>query len=464
MICRATRNQKKTSLQNLNVHSIALMPRHRRQETLNGLSSKQLKFYATHWPFWARPDQLPPSGEWLIWLLLGGRGSGKTRAGAEWIRSRVEGPTPLQKGRSRHVALVGETLLAVREVMIEGPSGLRRIAPPETRPEYIASRHLLVWPNGASAHVFSAERPDSLRGPQFDIAWSDELTKWRHVRQCWDMLQFGLRLGSQPQQVVTTTPRPIELLKQIMANPRSYVTRSSTYANKAHLAPGFVEELRRVYEGTRLGRQEIDAEIIEDVVGALWTADMIDAARVDKAPPLSRIVVAVDPPATSGPKADACGICIAGCTAVPDDGATPYRHGYILADATVQGWSPARWGQRVVELYRHYNADRVVAEINQGGDMVRQIVLQQGPEIAYRGVRATRGKMARAEPVAALYERGLVHHVGVHDKLEKQLCEYNGQFSSQSEKSPDRLDALVWALTDLMLGGAPQAQPKLRQI
>ena len=315
------------------------MPKKKRREVLETLTLDQLIFLKKHWGFWARPDQLPPEGDWLIWLLLGGRGAGKTRAGAEWVRSKVEGPTPLQKGKYRHIALVGETILSVREVMIEGPSGLRAIAPEETRPTYIASRQLLVWPNGAQAKIFSAEKPDGLRGPQFDLAWCDELAKWRYDKQCWDMLQFALRLGRKPQQVVTTTPRPTALLKTIMNNPRCHMTRSSTHANKAHLAPGFVEELMRAYEGSRLGRQEIDAEIVEEVVGALWTPEMIGANRLNSHPPLKRLVVAVDPPASTGPLADACGICVAG---KDDDG-----HAYILEDGTVKGLSPAGWGRRV---------------------------------------------------------------------------------------------------------------------
>lgn len=427
------------------------MPKKKRREVLETLTLDQLIFLKKHWGFWARPDQLPPEGDWLIWLLLGGRGAGKTRAGAEWVRSKVEGPTPLQKGKYRHIALVGETILSVREVMIEGPSGLRAIAPEETRPTYIASRQLLVWPNGAQAQIFSAEKPDGLRGPQFDLAWCDELAKWRYDKQCWDMLQFALRLGRKPQQVVTTTPRPTALLKTIMNNPRCHMTRSSTHANKAHLAPGFVEELMRAYEGSRLGRQEIDAEIVEEVVGALWTPEMIGANRLNSHPPLTRLVVAVDPPASTGPLADACGICVAG----KDDNG----HAYILEDGTVKGLSPAGWGRRVVDLYNRYKADRVVAEVNQGGDLVREVVMQQGPDISYKAVRATRGKLVRAEPVAALYERGMVHHVGVFKDLENQLCQYNGQ-----QASPDRMDALVWALTDLMIGARLHAAPQLRQI
>jgi len=385
--------------------------------------------------------------------MLGGRGAGKTRAGAEWIRAQVEGTTPLTAGICRRIALVGETLLAVREVMIEGPSGLRTITPSELRPEFIASRGLLIWPNGAQAQVFSARRPDNLRGPQFDAAWCDELAKWQYDRACWDMLQFGLRLGKQPRQVVTTTPRPTRLIKQLMADPNCHVTRSSTRANRAHLAPGFVEELLRRYDGTRLGRQEIEAELVEDIVGALWTQELIARHRIATAPPLQRIVVAIDPPAMSGAKADACGICVVGRDVLD--------HAYVLADETVQGLRPAAWARKVVSVYRAHSADRLVAEINQGGDLVREVVLREAPELAYRAVRATRGKLVRAEPVAALYERGLVHHVGTHKQLEQELCRYDGN----AKKSPDRLDALVWGLTDLMLTRRrKEIRPTLRQL
>ena len=268
-----------------------------------------------HWRFWARPDQLPPPGRWTSWLLLGGRGAGKTRAGAEWVRGRLEGKTPLAAGRCRRVALIGENLVAAREVMVEGPSGLRAIAPPETRPTYIASRHILVWPNGAVAQLFSAERPESLRGPQFDLAWCDELAKWRHDEASWDMLQFGLRLGEHPQQAITTTPRPTRLMKRLLQDEHCVVSRAATRANAAHLAPGFLQEIIARYEGSRLGRQELEAELIEDVAGALWSPQGLDSVRVTTAPDLVRLVVAVDPPASSGPKADSCGIIVAGRSA-----------------------------------------------------------------------------------------------------------------------------------------------------
>ncbi len=428
------------------------MPKIQRQKFLNSLDHEQIKFLKTYWPFWARNDQMPPKNEWFIWLILGGRGAGKTRAGAEWIRANVEGKTPLQKGRCQNIALIGETILAVREVMIEGPSGLKAIAPKETRPEYIANRQLLIWPNGAKAHVFSAERPDNLRGPQFDIAWCDEIAKWRHAQECWDMLQFGLRLGEKPQQVVTTTPKPTTLIKKLMNDQGCTISKASSHANKAHLAPGFVEELLKRYEGTLLGKQEINAELIENVPGALWNLDIISRNRLQKAPELTRIVVAIDPPMGSGAQADACGICVAG---IDDKG-----QAYILEDASVQGLTPAKWAEKAANTYHKYQADRLVAEINQGGELVKEVILRNHPNIAYTPVRASRGKILRAEPVAALYERNLIHHVGIHEKLEQQLCNYDGC----GQKSPDRLDALVWAVTDLMLKKQTKIKPTLRRI
>ena len=428
------------------------MPKKKRLKLLDNLTHEHIQFLFTHWPFWARADQLPPKDDWFIWLILGGRGAGKTRAGAEWIRSRVEGNTPHQRGACQHVALVGETLLAVREVMIEGPSGLRTIAPQNMRPDYIASRQLLVWPNGAQAHIFSSERPDNLRGPQFDVAWCDEVAKWKHDEACWDMLQFGLRLGNKPQQVITTTPRPTKLIKRFLADSSCRISRASSHANKVHLAPGFLEELLKRYGGSPLGRQEIDAELLEEVTGALWSLDIISHYRVNQTPELKRIVVAIDPPVGSGPTADACGICVAGCD--------KQGHAYILEDATVQGLTPAQWSQKAVQVYHRYKADRLVAEVNQGGELVKEIILRDDPNIAYKSVRALRGKLVRAEPIAAFYERGLVHHVGVHKELEQQLCQYEGCGTS----SPDRLDALVWALTELMMSSHQSNNPILRQL
>lgn len=378
--------------------------------------------------------------------MLGGRGAGKTRAGAEWVRAQARQPI--------RIALIGETLADVRDVMVEGPSGLIAVAPPADRPKWIASKRRVEWPSGAQALAFSSEDPEALRGHQAHAAWGDEFAKWRHMEETWDMLQFGLRLGEMPRQVVTTTPRPVRALKRMLNDPATRVSRAATRANAANLAPGFLSAIVRRYEGTRLGRQELDAELLEDNPRALWQRDQIEKARVTTPPSLRRVVVAVDPPATSSPHADECGIVVA---ARGDDGAA-----YILADRSMGALSPARWARRVADAYNTFEADRIVAEANQGGEMVEAVIRQVDHSLPVRLVRATRGKAVRAEPVAALYEQGRVHHVGMLARLEDQLCEFDPSTPAQSG-SPDRLDALVWALTDLMLG--PQgAEPSIRRL
>lgn len=391
------------------------------------------------WPVRARPDQLPPPPPWLTWLILGGRGAGKTRSGAEWVRALV---TAGQAGR---IALIGETYEDVREVMIEGESGLMNISPPDMRPAYQSSRHLVTWPNGAVANCFSATDPDGLRGFQFEAAWSDELCKWKYAEEAWSNLQLGLRLGDNPRQLVTTTPRPMALLKRIMKNKNTAVTRASTYANRDNLAPAFLDEIVAIYEGTRLGRQELLGEIVEDIEGALWNWPLIEAARITLAPPLRRIVVAIDPPVTSGPEADECGIVVAGI----DESSGLLKRAFLLADLSEGGLTPSQWANKAVKAYHQYDADRIIAEVNQGGEMVTTILRQTDPAIPVRMVRATRGKMMRAEPVAALYETGRIRHVGAFPKLEDQMVSFTG---GARTGSPDRLDALVWAITDLMLG------------
>ncbi len=307
-------------------------------------------------------------GAWTTWLMLGGRGAGKTRLGAEWVRALAQGAGPYAQARARHIALVGETEHDVREVMIEGPAGLLRITPRGERPLWIATRRRLEWPNGAVGMAFSAEDPEQLRGPQFDAAWCDELAKWRDPDAAFDMLQFGLRLGQRPRQLVTTTPRPLKLIKRLVGDPRTAVTHAATQANARFLSPAFLDAVIGRYAGTRLGRQEIDGEIIEERADALWTRAMIEAARVTKAPPLQRIVIGIDPPASARAGADGCGIVAAGLS---EDGVI-----YVLEDASVQGVAPERWAMQAVALYRRLNADAAVAEVNQGGDMVRSVLAQ----------------------------------------------------------------------------------------
>lgn len=420
---------------------------------LGGLSDASLAALPWIFEFWALPHQLPPEGAWRTWVIMGGRGAGKTRAGSEWVRAEVEGARPGDAGRSRRVALVGETIDQVREVMIFGESGILACSPPDRRPDWQAGRRRLVWPNGAVAEVYSAHEPDSLRGPQFDAAWVDELAKWKKAEETWDMLQFALRLGAHPRQVVTTTPQNIGVLKAILRNPSTVITHAPTEANRAHLAASFLEEVRARYKGSRLERQELDGVLLEDAEGALWTHAMLEGARVAQAGRLDRIVVAVDPPVTGRTSSDECGIIVAG---VRMEGRPQDWVVTVLEDATLAGASPQGWAEAVVAAYRRHGADRIVAEVNQGGDLVTGLIRSIDGGAPLRAVRASDGKAARAEPVAALYEQGRVRHVPGLDALEAQLCRMTLQ-GYDGKGSPDRVDALVWAVTELVL--APQGRP-----
>jgi phage terminase large subunit-like protein len=413
---------------------------------------------------WARLDsdfvtlahrhQEPPAaanngGPWTTWLALGGRGAGKTRLGAEWVRALAHGLAPYAEAPHGRIALVGESEHDVREVMIEGASGLLRASPRGERPAWSPTRRRLEWHNGAVAQAFSAEDPESLRGPQFDAAWCDELAKWRLAEEAFDMLQFGLRLGPRPRQLVTTTPRPTALVKRLLADPRSAVTRAPTRANAAHLSPVFLAQVVERYAGTRLGRQELLGEIIEDRPDALWSRATIETCRVDAAPPLARIVVGIDPPAGARPTSDACGIVAAGRA---EDGTI-----YVLEDATVAGLAPAGWAAKAIAVFSRLQADTLVAEVNQGGDMVRAVLRQVDAAVPLKAVHATRGKWLRAEPIAAMYSQGRVKHVAPFEELEDQMCDF-GLSGLSSGRSPDRLDALVWAVTELSArtGGGPR--------
>lgn len=409
--------------------------------------------------FWAHEHQLPPEGDWRTWVILGGRGAGKTRAGAEWVRSQVEGAKPMQPGRCRRIALIGETYDQAREVMIYGDSGILACTPYDRRPKYVSTRRTLVWPNGAEAMLFSAQDPEALRGPQFDAAWVDEFAKWKKAQEVWDMLQFGLRLGDAPRVCVTTTPRNVEVLKALLDLPSTVRTHAATDENRAYLAQSFLEEVRVRYGDSSLGRQELDGVLVDQVEGALWTREMFDAGRSGRLPDLDRIVVAVDPPASQGAKADACGIVVAGLVDAQDP---RDRRAYVLEDASVQGVGPSGWAGAAIEAMHRWEADRIVAEVNQGGDMVEATLRQIDPYIPYKAVHATRGKSMRAEPVAALYEQGRVYHARGLGLLEDQMClmtpsDYKGS------GSPDRVDALVWAITELMLQHPkPRPDPRVR--
>jgi phage terminase large subunit-like protein len=411
--------------------------------------------------FWALPHQLPPEGEWKTWVIMGGRGAGKTRAGAEWVRAEVEGSKPLDAGRSRRVALVGETIEQAVTVMVEGESGILACSPPDRRPLWDATRRRLLWANGAEARVYSAHDPERLRGPQFDAAWVDELAKWKRAEEAWDMLQFALRLGAHPRQVVTTTPRAVGVLKSILARESTVVTRAPTEANAANLAESFLAEVRARYEGTRLGRQELDGLLLEDVEGAMWTLAMLEGCRVERAPVLDRVVVAVDPPVTGHGASDECGILVVGAET---QGSPREWRAVVLEDASVTGASPQVWAEAALDAMRRHGADRLVAEVNQGGDLVETLIRNIDPLVPYRGVRASRGKAARAEPVAALYEQGRVRHVPGLSRLEDQMARMTAR-GYLGGGSPDRVDALVWAVQELLLDPAAHwRQPRVRTL
>ncbi len=428
---------------------------------LEGLSSEALAALPWIFEFWALPHQLPPEGRWRSWVILGGRGAGKTRAGAEWVRSMVEGATAEAPGQARRLALVGETYDQALAVMVKGESGILACSPPDRMPRWVSSERLLIWPNGAEARLFSANDPEALRGPQFDAAWVDELAKWPKAEETWDMLQFGLRLGDHPQQCVTTTPRNVAVLKELLERHNTVVTSAPTEANRAYLADSFLEDVRERYGNTRLGRQELDGEFLDETEGALWTASALDGARAKTAPEGGRVTVAVDPPVTGHAGSDACGIV---AVAVVQSGPPKDWYAVVLEDASVQGVSANGWAERAVATYEKWGADRMVAEVNQGGDLVLDAVRLVDPLVNVGSVRASRGKVARAEPVAALYEQGRVQHLGRFPELEDEMCRMT-MTGFQGRGSPDRVDALVWALTDGMIVPARQvARPAMRQL
>lgn len=388
------------------------------------------------WLTKARPEQLPPSGDWTIWMICAGRGAGKTRSGAEWVRSLAE------SRMAQRIALVAPTAADARDIMVEGESGILSICPDWNRPVYESSKRRLTWPNGVIATMFSSEEPERLRGPQHDAAWCDELAAWRNAQDTWDMLQFGLRLGKRPRAMVTTTPKPTKLVRELLGRNGQdvVVTRGSTYDNRDNLAASFFSQIVKQYEGTRLGRQELNAELLDDVPGALWTREMIEQARVrpDANIFLERIVVAIDPAISVNEDSDETGIVVAGLGVDGD--------AYVLGDSSGK-YLPHEWAGRAIADFRAHGADRIVAEINQGGQMVESTIRAVNPNVPLTLVHASRGKLVRAEPVSALYEQRRVHHVGMFEKLEDQLCSY----APGVVKSPDRMDALVYAITDLML-------------
>jgi phage terminase large subunit-like protein len=414
--------------------SLASLP-DKGQELLGSLSDDEVNGLLYDWKFWARPAQLEPEGAWRIWLILAGRGFGKTRTGAEWIRSKVENSMqPLR------IALVAKTPSDARDVMIEGESGLLEISPNWSRPQYQPSKRRLTWPNGTIGTVYSSKEYDTLRGPQHHIAWCDELASWHYPQETWDNLMLGLRLGSNPQIVVTTTPKPIPIVKDLVSRASGDVrmTGGSTYENSENLPAAFFSEIVSRYEGTTLGQQELWAKLISDNPAALWKRETLDKHRVLKAPVMRQVVVAIDPAASSGESAAETGIM--GCGLGVDG------HGYLLEDASQSHATPDRWGRAAVTLFNKLKANMVVAEANNGGEMVAHVIHTIDRDVPVELVHASRSKQTRAEPVAALDEQGKIHHVGMFGTLEDQLCQW-----VPGEESPDRLDARVWGFTKLMV-------------
>lgn len=412
-----------------------MLPTKQRLTILNGLTEAEAKALLYDWGFWARPDQLPPAGEWFGWLLRSGRGAGKTRTGAEWIisRAKIDGHPP--------IAIVGQTVADVRDTMVEvGESSILNCSPPWFVPEYEPSKRRLTWPNGVIAITYSGDNPDQLRGPQHGAAWVDELAKFRYPVDTFDNLEMGLRVGPNPQVVVTTTPRPIPVIKTLIADPDVISTVVSTYANIANLSPRYIARIIKKYEGTSLADQELHGLLLDDDPNALWSRDLLERTRTSRPPEMYRIVVAVDPHATTGQT----GIVVAGIANIGG-----VVHGYTLDDVTPpEGAKPEVWATAAVTAYHKWDADLIVGEANNGGDMIESVIrnVPDGRNVAYKMIRATKGKYIRAEPVSNLFEQGRCHHVGSFADLEDELCTW-----VPGLPSPNRLDAEVWAYTELIL-------------
>lgn len=415
---------------------IRALPEAERAAFIDSLTIEQAYIFKYDWLSWARPEQLPPAGLWIRWLILAGRGYGKTRVGAEQIRAWV---------KSGHQApnIIAATADDLRDICVEGESGVLAVCPKDERPAYLVSKRRLEWPNGARSLLFSAEEPDRLRGKQHTALWMDELASWQYDQDSYDQAQFGLRIGPRPQSVITTTPRPTKLIRELLSDPDTVVTRGTTYANRSNLAPAFYTQIIRKYEGARLGRQELKAEVLDDNPGALWRLADIEAARTRRRREYSRIVIALDPAVTSNPDSDEWGIVVAG--EVDDPAYRDQAHYDVLEDAS-DIYTPDEAATKAVTLYRFWEADRVIGEGNNGGDMIEALLRHVDPNVSYRKVTASRGKVIRAEPISALYEQHRVHHVGTFAKLEDELTTWNPQ---TDERSPNRLDAVVWALTEL---------------
>jgi phage terminase large subunit-like protein len=419
------------------VERISELPKAERDALVLSLSAEKALVLRYDWPSWARSNQLPPPGSWSYWMVKAGRGFGKTRTGSETLRQRI-------KDGVKQANVIVRTVGDIEKVLVRSSGGILKVCPPDERPTWVANKRLFLWPGGATSFVFTAEEPDSLRGPECEFLWADELASWRYGQETWDNAMMGLRLGANPQAIITTTPRPTKLVRELIANPFTVLTAGTTYENRANLAEAFYTQIIRKYEGTRLGRQELLAEVLDDNPGALFKQTDIDGARVTKLPPLVRIVVAMDPAVTSSEESDEWGIIAAG-----QDGRDP-AHFYILADESAI-YTPDEAAKQAVRLYHRLAADRLVGEANNGGDMIEALVRHQDANVSYKKVTASRGKQVRAEPVSALYEQGRVHHHGIFAQLEDQATSWNPK---TDKDSPDRMDAMVWAITELAEGSS----------
>ncbi|MEM6603124.1 MAG: terminase family protein [Pseudomonadota bacterium] len=441
-------------------HSICNLPEDARAAFFDSLTPEEAQLLEEEFIFKAHNHQFAPHEDYTSWLLMGGRGAGKTRAGAEAVirAARYEG--------AMLIALVGETITDVVNIMVNGVSGIMNCAPEDFKPVIKRSENHIVFPNGAKAYFFSSTNPSGLRGPQFHFAWCDELAKWHYVNETWDMLQMALRLGENPRQIVTTTPRPLPLLHELVEDKDTVTTTATSYDNRDHLSPKFFEKIITKYQNTRFGRQEIEGVLMEGYDAALWNRADLDRQRIapEKRPEhFERIVVAVDPPVSNHEGSDECGIIVAGSKPFEKDGQITYKS-YVLADYSVRGMSPHGWAEQVIRAYHDHQADRIVAESNQGGEMVQSILRSIDPHIPYRAVWARRGKITRAEPIAALYEQDMVHHVGYFPELEDQMCCFTlDNIFLPKARSPDRVDALVWAITELVFK-APHAIPNIHTL